>query len=116
MRFKLDENLPVEAAVPLTEEGHDVHTVYQEGLCGNSDAKISEVCRSEERILVTLDTDFCNILNYPPAKHAGIIVIRTLDQSKSEILWFIQKILLPHLTGDITGKLWIVQKNGIRVR
>jgi hypothetical protein len=30
MRFKLDENLPVDAAVPLTEAGHDVHTVYQE--------------------------------------------------------------------------------------
>ena len=43
MRFKLDENLPVDAAVLLNEAGHDVHTVYQEGLCGNPDSKISEV-------------------------------------------------------------------------
>jgi len=116
MRFKLDENLPVDAAVPLTEAGHDVHTVYQEGLCGTPDSKISEVCRSEKRILITLDTDFCNILNYPPATHNGIIVIRTLDQSKPEILWFLQKVLLPHLTEAVQGKLWIVQRNGIRIR
>ena len=116
MRFKLDENLPIDADLPFEEAGHDVHTVYQEGLCGTPDSKILEVCHSEKRILIPLDTDFCNILNYPPAKHDGIIVIRSLDQSKHEILWFIRKILLPHLTGDLAGKLWIVQKNGIRVR
>jgi len=81
MRFKLDENLPVEVAELLAGAGHDAHTVNQEGLCGAPDATISSICRSEERVLVPLDTDFCNILNYPPEVHAGIIVIRTLDQS-----------------------------------
>jgi predicted nuclease of predicted toxin-antitoxin system len=116
MKFKMDENLPVEAAVPLTEAGHDVHTVYQEGLCGSPDSKISEVCCIEKRILITLDTDFCNIITYPPSEHAGIVVIRTLDQSKPEILWIIQEVLLPHLTEAVQGKLWILQKDSIRIR
>lgn len=68
MRFKLDENLPVEAAVLVNEAGYDAHTVGQEELCGAPDSRISEICRLERRILITLDTDFCNILNYPPTK------------------------------------------------
>jgi hypothetical protein len=55
-------------------------------------------------------------LNYPPLKYDGIIVIRSLDQSKPEILWFIQKVLLPHLTEAVQGRLWIIQRNGIRIR
>lgn len=116
MRFKLDENLPVEAAALLTDAGHDAHTVNQEGLCGVPDSKISAICREEQRALVTLDTDFCNILNYPPESHAGIIVIRTMDQSKPSIIQFIDKMLLPLLTGAVAGKLWVVQKDGIRIR
>lgn len=116
MRFKLDENLPVEAAVLLADAGHDVHTVNQEELCGAPDSKISAVCRAEQRVLVTLDTDFCNILNYPPENHAGIIVIRASDQSKDAICWFVKKVLLPSIQADLTGKLWIVQKDGIRIR
>jgi predicted nuclease of predicted toxin-antitoxin system len=116
MRFKLDENLPVEAADLLADAGHDIHTVNQEKLCGAPDSKISAVCRAEQRVLVTLDTDFCNILSYPPEKHAGIIVIRTLEQSKPSVLRIIEKTILPALQDDLTGKLWIVQKDGIRIR
>ena len=116
MKFKLDENLPVEAAVLMNKAGHDAHTVLQEELGGQPDSMISAVCRSEERILITLDTDFCNILSYPPQDHFGIIVIRTLDQSKSSIIGFIEQIITAIKKEQVNRKLWIVQKNGIRIR
>lgn len=34
MRFKVDQNLPVELAEALRAAGHDAHTVYEEGLAG----------------------------------------------------------------------------------
>ena len=34
MRFKLDENLPVELAAELRAMGHDTDTVADERLCG----------------------------------------------------------------------------------
>ena len=116
MKFKLDENLPTEACAVLFRAGHDAHTVLQEEMGGQPDSKISAVCRSEERILITLDTDFCNILNYPPETHPGIIVIRTLDQSKSSVLRFIERILTAIEAEEIERRLWIVQKGGIRIR
>jgi hypothetical protein len=40
MKIKLDENLPFSLATSLTRLGHDVHTVYEEGLMGHPDHKI----------------------------------------------------------------------------
>lgn len=116
MKIKLDENLPVEAAGILAEAGYDVHTVFQEGLSGEPDSIISKVCMTEHRLLITLDTDFCNILSYPPQDYAGIIVIRSLDQSKEAVLSHIHRIA--HMIGseEVGGKLWIVQKDNIRIR
>jgi predicted nuclease of predicted toxin-antitoxin system len=116
MRFKLDENLPGEVASLLTVAGHDVHTVWQEGLSGSSDSDIASVCHEEDRILITLDTDFCNILNYPPERYSGIVVLRVFDQSKPAVMRIISQLLIPSLRQEIRRKLWIVQKDGIRVR
>ncbi len=45
-------------------------------LVGTSDRHLSEVCKSEGRIFVTLDLDFADIRTYPPDEHPGIIVLR----------------------------------------
>ena len=38
MKFKLDENLPVEVAELIRAAGHEATTVFQEGLAGKNDA------------------------------------------------------------------------------
>lgn len=43
MKFKVDENLPVEAATILREAGHDALTVHDQGLRGAFDPKLREV-------------------------------------------------------------------------
>lgn len=116
MKLKLDENLPIEAAEILVASGYDAHTVLQEGLGGASDSSISTICLRENRVLITLDTDFCNILTYPPKQYSGLIVIRTLDQSKPKILEYIETIRNILSKENPAGHLWIVQKDGIRVR
>lgn len=40
MRFKLDENLPVELASDLRGMGYDVETVYDEGFRGAADPAV----------------------------------------------------------------------------
>ena len=76
MQFKIDENLPSEIARLLVDAGHDVKTVKEQQLQGVRDSVIINVCNNENRILVTLDTDFSNIRAYPPSESSGIIVLR----------------------------------------
>jgi len=116
MRFKTDENLPVEIARLMTSHGHDALTVEDQDLGGTTDPKLAEVCRAEERILLTLDTDFSDIRQYPPGTHPGIIVFRISRQDKVTILSVARRLLQSLADQNPKGDLWIVDERRIRVR
>ncbi|MCX7002794.1 MAG: DUF5615 family PIN-like protein [bacterium] len=77
MRFKIDENLPLEACRLLTHAGHDAVSVLDQQLVGCPDRELAAVCQAESRVLITLDTDFSNILIYPPGNTPGMIVVES---------------------------------------
>jgi hypothetical protein len=66
MRFKIDENLPVEAAQLLNAAGHEAATIHDQHMVGQPDPNVASVCLDETRALVTLDLDFSDIRTYPP--------------------------------------------------
>lgn len=116
MRFKLDENLPAEAAGLLRKAGHDATTVLEQDMGGESDPDVAAVCRHEARVLVTFDTDFADIRTYPPERHAGLLVFRLQRQDRLHVLDVLRR-LLPLLAREpIEGLLWIVEEERIRVR
>jgi len=53
VRFKVDENLPVELTEELRAAGHEAATVDNQRLVGASDRHLSEVCKTEGRVFVT---------------------------------------------------------------
>jgi predicted nuclease of predicted toxin-antitoxin system len=76
MKFKIDENMPVECAEDLRQAGHDALKVGEQQLAGQPDVRVAQVCQAESRALVTLDLDFSDIRAFPPGDYAGIIVLR----------------------------------------
>ena len=116
MKFKVDENLPTEWVERLRSAQHDAISVLDQHLGGHPDSEIAAVCAAEGRVLVTLDTDFSNILAYPPHKHAGIIVIRTADQSVPALARLLENVLNSMKSESIHQSLWIVEKERIRIR
>jgi hypothetical protein len=58
VRIKLDENITVAAKAPLTAAGHQVDTVADEGLTGTPDPALLDVCRTEQRLLITFEVGF----------------------------------------------------------
>jgi predicted nuclease of predicted toxin-antitoxin system len=116
MKFKLDENLPVEAVILLREAGHDALTLLDQQMGGQADDRVIQVCAREQRTLITLDLDFADIKSYPPSKYHGIFVLRTRRQSRSKVLEVISK-LIPLLPSEpIEKQLWIVEEDKIRIR
>ena len=116
MLFKVDENLHAEAAELLREAGHDAMTVFEQGLRGRGDRQIADVCRSKQRAIVTLDLDFSDIREYPPADYAGIIVLRLLDQSRQSILRTLEQVLPLLAVEPLVGYLWIIEEGRVRIR
>jgi predicted nuclease of predicted toxin-antitoxin system len=116
MRFKLDENLPVEAAEVFRGAGYVGDTVGDEQLSGRPDPDLAAVCQREQRVLITLDLDFADIRVYPPGQYSGLIVMRPHSQGKPHVLALCNR-LLPTLRQETVEKtLWIVDETGIRIR
>ena len=115
-KFKVDENLPTEAAELLTSAGHDAVTVRDQRMAGQPDTNVAAVCQQEERVVVTLDLDFADIRSYPPAEHAGIIVLRLTLLDKLHVLSVLQRVLPVLEHEPLVGKLWIVEETSVRVR
>jgi len=65
--------------------------------------------------LVTLDLDFSNPLQFNPAEYSGIAVLRLPARVSPEDLFATIQTLIGGLEReDITGKLWIVQRERTR--
>lgn len=116
MQFKIDENLPIEIADLLIDAGHDAKTVDEQHLQGVRDPALIDVCNSENRVLVTLDTDFSDIRAYPPQELSGIIVLRLGRQAKQHVIEVFHRIIPLIGREPLEQHLWIVEETRIRIR
>ena len=116
MKLKLDENMSGFCAALFREAGLDAARVPDQSLCSTPDRELIEHCRSEGRVLVTLDLDFANPLVFKPSDYAGIAVLR-LPPKPSHA--YLVDAVRTHVAGlakePIAGKLWVVQLGRIRV-
>lgn len=116
MRFKLDENLPSDLGALLRQSEHDAASVLDEDRGGAADASIAAICKSEQRILITLDLDFADIREYPPHDYSGIIVLRLARQDRDSVLAIAPRILDLLRSEAIAQHLWIVDEKRTRIR
>jgi predicted nuclease of predicted toxin-antitoxin system len=116
MRFRLDENLPIEAAELLSIQGHDASTVFDEQMSGATDAALAFICQTESRILITLDLDFADIRAYPPHSYPGLIVLRLKQTDIRYVLDFFPRLLKLINTEPVQHRLWIIDEERLRIR
>lgn len=116
MRFKLDENLPVELLADLRVASHEAETVADEGITGAPDSVVLERVRSEGRVLLTLDKGIGDVRIYPPEDYAGIILFRPPTSGRGAVLDFVRRHLPSILHTDLPGHLLVVTDRSIRVR
>jgi predicted nuclease of predicted toxin-antitoxin system len=116
LKFKVDENLPLECASCLRDADYDAETVASEKLSGANDAQLFERCQAENRVLITLDLDFANVHVYPPGSSAGIVVLRPRVQDTRTILSLLKRAIGVMSKKPPQQQLWIVEPDRIRYR
>jgi predicted nuclease of predicted toxin-antitoxin system len=116
VKFKLDENLPIEATALLRDKGHDVHSVQDEQLIGAVDPSIALVCQQEQRILITIDLDFADIRHYPPSLYPGIIVLRLARNDRDSVTAIMPLFLDLLRIEPVAQRLWIMDESRTRIR
>ena len=96
MNFLADEGVDFPAIVHLREKGYDVRSVLEE-FPSSDDDFVLNLANKENRILITLDKDFGELVFRLNRIHAGIMLLRLEE-------------LPPEAKGEIVAK--IIQQHG----
>jgi predicted nuclease of predicted toxin-antitoxin system len=84
--LKVDENLPDQLADLLVQHGYDAVTVADQDWRGMADGDLWQGVQAEGRWLLTADKEFADVRRYPPGSHAGIILLRSAEESRADYL------------------------------
>lgn len=118
MRFLVDEDLPRSVGSLLRQYGHEVIDVRDVGLRGASDAEIIAYAHTHGLCLLSGDTGFADIRNYPPGKYSGIAVLHLPATATSSTILTLLKNLLEQteIVNQLSGKLAIIESGRVRIR
>jgi predicted nuclease of predicted toxin-antitoxin system len=76
MKFLIDESADARVARPLRQRGHDVATVADDHEKSLDDAEVLAIAYREQRILITDDRDFGELVFRFRQPHSGVIYFR----------------------------------------
>ena len=116
MKFKLDENIPLQLKQIIKTAGYVACDVYQQDLSGKTDVLVLEKCRKEGYILITNDSDFENIYAYPSEKHVGIIVFKLKSQGAKSVIAAFKLLLEKVNVSEIKNVITLVGNDSIKIR
>lgn len=75
MRFLADESCDMAVVRVLRDNGHDVALVRERG-AGIKDMAVARIAQDEQRILVTEDKDFGQLVHALSGVKAGVLLLR----------------------------------------
>jgi predicted nuclease of predicted toxin-antitoxin system len=117
VRFLIDNALSPGVARLLTDAGHDAVHVRDYGLHDAEDLVILERAGSEERVIVSADSDFAMLLALSRNSKPSFILFREADIVRAQD--YASRILecLPSLESELsTGCMVTFRRGRIRVR
>src|SRR3989338_9896611 len=103
MKFLLDENIRKEIKDFLMVSGYNIASVPK----GSSDIRIAKIAKLERRIILTHDSDFSNMLLYPPCEYSCIILIK-IHPPIADIIITAMKNLFERLPESRIDKKFII--------
>jgi predicted nuclease of predicted toxin-antitoxin system len=114
--FLVDEDVPRSTARVLRDAGFDAVDVRDVGLRGKSDQLVFDYAQRENRLLVTCDLGFSNIVKFPPSQSVGLLVVRIPDSEPIEA--FNREVLkaVKEVGEDLRQRLAIVEIGKVRLR
>jgi predicted nuclease of predicted toxin-antitoxin system len=117
MRFLVDNNLSPLLAESLCAAGHDAVHLREVNMRDAPDPVVLEYAGSEDRVLISADTDFGALLAQSRADRPSVILIRRLSGRRAGEQSAIIQANLSQMAEDLAaGAVVVVGDNWIRIR
>ncbi len=115
MKLLLDQDVYLVTARFLSDLGHDVVPVAQIGLAQADDEEILRVAQEQDRILVTRDRDFGNLV-FVKALGSGVLYLRIRHATLSAVHSELERVLSIYTEEDLNRAFVVVDAGGHRIR
>ena len=119
LRFFADQCVPTIVIEDLRDAGYEVCYLRDHLPIESPDLIVISKAQELQTILISLNGDFANIFNYPPADYQGIISLQV--RNHPQVLPQIVSRLKDYLSANpdtehYKGKLFLVEVHRIRIR
>jgi len=116
MRILIDQCVPRKFLRLLNEWGYDARLITDTIAANASDSDVITLALHQNAVLLTLDLDFANIIDYPPRQYNGIVVIRYDVMNETPLITSLKQALSEQSQDELRGKLMIIEPHRYRIR
>lgn len=116
MKFLGDMGISPRTIADLREQGYDAAHLGEQGLARMPDSQILEKARSENRILLTVDLDFAQLLAISRERLPSVILFRLDNSTRERLNARLSAVLTQCVDVLETGAIISVSDNTFRVR
>lgn len=119
LRFLADQCVPAFVIETLRDVGYEIWYLRDHLPIESPDMVVISKAQELKSILISMNGDFANIFNYPPANYQGIVALQV--RNHPEVLPQIVSRLKDYLSVNpdmehYKGKLFLVEVHRIRIR
>jgi predicted nuclease of predicted toxin-antitoxin system len=113
MRFLVDECTGPRVADWLTNQGRDVFSAFHQSR-GASDEELLNRANAEDRILITNDRDFGELIFRESRPHRGVVFLRLHDERAANKIRVVEQLLANH-SDRLPGQFVVVTESQLRI-
>ena len=116
MRFLADMGVSLRVVEWLRNNGHDTKHLREEGLHRMPNGEIFEKAIDENRIIITFDLDFGEIVALSKGKKASVVLFRLHNTRTSHLIRRLSSVLKDTTSALKEGAVVVVEESLHRVR
>jgi predicted nuclease of predicted toxin-antitoxin system len=113
MKFVVDECTGPTVAAWLGQQGHDVVSIYDVAR-GAEDDDVLHRAFTDERILITSDKDFGELISREKRPHHGVVLLRLVNPSPTRQIQALDELIKNH-AGSLPDHFVVVTDAGVRI-
>ena len=116
MRFLADMGVNIRIVEWLRNNGHDAKHLREEGLHRMANGEIFEKAIDENRIIITFDLDFGEIVALSKGKKVSVVLFRLHNTRTSHLIRRLSSVLRDTASALEEGAVVVVEESRHRVR